>query len=223
MAQTTAYVSGVVKAGTDIYNSPAGGEMPAHFNNRGDHLIAQSLPAKTELTRMGQTWDCAIATANAFTYVAAWPTTRGELVLYNGELATGKSYLIDSAWLYNITSMAAAQAMTLIAQIAAVATVPTDDTAQLISSPSGRVGYNGKGKRAIANTAAGQTTNLWRVLATSQMAAMTTNLGAALFAELYGGWIVPPGYVFALNAVAGTAAGTAIIGVRWHEVQLTLG
>lgn len=224
MANSTVNILGATKGGADIYNTPAGVETPFAVNNRGDHLVAQALPPKAELVRLGTTWTARIATGSAFTYVAAWPTTRAELVLYNGEAAGGKSYVIDSAWLYGVTSMAAAQPITLICQLVpAVATVPANDTAQLITSRSGKANYTGNARRAVANTAAGQTTNLWEVIATSLVPSPTTNLGAAVYADLYGGFIVPPGGVFALNAVAGTAAGTAIIGVTWTEVQLTLG
>ena len=223
MANSSVSTNGIVRAINDIYNSPAGGEVTMNFNNRGDHLVAMGLPQKAEMVRMGQMWTCRMATGSAFTYVAAWPTTRGELVLYNGEKTGGKSYIIDSAWLYGITSMGAAQPYTLIGQmVAAAATVPTNDTAQLINSRSGKGSYVGNAKVAVANTTAGQTTNLWDVLASGNMP-MTTNLGAALMAELWGAYIIPPGGVFALAGIAGTAAGTATIGVTWAEVQLALG
>ena len=224
MAQSTVNVYPTAKGGAELYAATASQETQLVTNGRGDLLVAQSLPPKAELVRLGGSWSARIATGSAFTYVAAWPTTRAELVLYNGEVAGGKSYIIDSAWLYNLTSMAAAQHIVMLAQLVpVVATVPTDDTAQLINSLSGKTAYSGRAKRAVANTAAGQTTNLWDIISTSHPSAMTTNLGAAIYTELFGKYIVPPGGVFALNAVAGTAVGTAIIGVTWHEVQLTLG
>jgi hypothetical protein len=92
--------------------------------------------------------------------VNAWPTTRAELVLYNGEPSGGKSYVIDSAFMADISSAAAAQSKSLLAQLVAAATAPTDDTAQLITSRSGRAlfgaAYSGKAKRALANTAPGR-------------------------------------------------------------------
>jgi hypothetical protein len=224
MAQSTVNVYGSARATADGYNGTQGSEIQQQYNNRGDLIVAQALPQRSELVRLGGTWVARIATASAFTYVAAWPTTRAELVLYNGEAAGGKSYIIQSAWMYGITSMAAAQPATLIGQLVPVAgTVPTDDTAQLISSRSGKMAYNGRAKRAVANTSAGQAANLWEVLATSLAPSMTTNLGAAIYADLMGAYIVPPGGVFALAGIAGTAAGTAIIGVCWSEVQLALG
>ena len=224
MANQTVANYGAARATGDLVNAPQGIETEFMVNNRGDLCIAQALPPAAEFTRMNRSYELAIATASAFTYVAAWPTTRGELVLYNGEAAGGLSYVIENAWMYNITSMGASQPMTLIGQlVAAAAVVPTDDTAQLISSRSGRATYGGKAKKAVANTAAGQLANLWRVLASSVIPAPTTNLGAALFADIGGRVIVPPGGVYALAGIAGTAVGTAIIGVSWSEVQLAFG
>jgi len=224
MAQDTSNILAPARGATYAKNSPAGVDTGLEVNNHGDLLMAEALPPRTELARMGCMWTCSIPTASAFTYVAAWPTTRAEIVLYNPAAAGGVSLVITSAWLYGITSMAAAQPMTLIGQLVpVVATVPADNAAVLARSRNGKRNYNGIAIRAIANTTAGQTTNLWDVLATSLVPAPTTNLGAAVFADLYGGYVVPPQGVFALNAVAGTAAGTAIIGVTWAEVLLTLG
>lgn len=225
MADVT-QISAITRKTAEVGDNPQGLVATPALNNRNDLSVAIGLPLRSELTRMGRSWGCRIATASAFTYVAAWPTTRGELVLYNGEPAGGKCYLIEEAWMYNITSMAAAQPMTLIGQLVPVGstTAPANDTAQLISSRNGRVasGYDGNAKRAVANTAMGQTTNLWDVLA-SITAPMTTNLGAALEVDLYGKYILPPGAGFALAGIAGTAAGTAIIGVNWSELQLAIG
>ena len=48
----------------------------------------------------------------------------------------------------------------------------------------------------------------------------TIGLGAV--AEINGGIIVRPTYTLGINAVVGTAAGTAIMGLSWYEVQLPL-
>jgi hypothetical protein len=193
------------------------------MNTRGDLSVAAGLPPKSELVRYGNSWMTATPTANAFTYVAAWPTTRAELVLFNNEVGGGKAYMIDSAFVYGITSMGAAQPLTLIGQMVAPGiAAPANNTALVITSRSGKPNYGGKALKAIANTAFALA-NAWEVLATSLVPAPTTNLGAAVQVELAGGFIVPPGGAFCLNAVAGTAAGTAIVGVVWHEVQIPLG
>jgi hypothetical protein len=202
-----------------------GSTSPLGITARGEQLMVQALPPKAELVRLGNTFSVAIATGNAFTYVAAWPTTRAELVLHNGEAGGGKSYVIDSAFMVDITSAAAAQAKTLLGQLVPSGAAPTDDTAQLFTSRSGRgvygATYPGRAKRAVANTAFA-IANKWEVLA-SVVNPNTASIGSALVAELYGGWIVPPGGVLCLAGLASTAAGTAIIGVTWHEVQLPLG
>lgn len=200
------------------------GAFAAAINNRGDVCVAQGLPPKADLVRLGNTWHCSIATGSAFTHVAAWPTTRAEIVLYNGESAGGKSYIIDSAWAANVaTSITAAAAYTLIAQVVpGPVTAPTDDTAQLITSASGRgTNYSGKARRAVANTAFAVASK-WEVLAAAP-AGPAASIGLAVYAEVGGGLIVPPGAVLCLNLVVGTATGTASIGVKFHEVQLPLG
>lgn len=188
-------------------------------NDRGELLVAQSLPPKTELVRLGQTWETRIASGSAFTHVAALPTTRAELALYNGEPSGGKSYVIDSVWHLGITSMAAAGSVALIAQIAPGVAALTDDTAQLITGRTGKVTYGGYAKRAVAVTT--MTANRWSLLQSSNSGGgATAQIGLATFADVFGAWILRPGDTFGVNVVAGTAAGTAVMGIVWHEVQL---
>lgn len=194
------------------------GKSPG-INDRGEALVAQGLPPKSELTRLGATWSCMIPTGSAFTFVNAWPTTRAELVLLN--TSTTKSLVMDSAWMVNITSQAAAQPYVLIAQIVRNHAAVTDDTAALIVGRSGQSGYNGVAQRDLAITT--MVANRWELLANAAVSPMTTNLANGVLAEMYGGWIVPPLAAIGFAGVAGTAAGTAIIGVTWHEVTLPIG
>lgn len=212
--------TGRVRGSTIADLQPGDADARLGVNGRGDVLVANSLPCKSELIRLGNSYTCTIATGSAYTNVAGWPSTRAELVLWNGEAAGGKSYVIDSAFVASISSITAASALTLIAQLAPSLTAPTDDTAQLIVSRSGKVSYGGKAKRAVAVTTA--TANKWEVLGTVPAGA-SASIGLAAFADMWGGWIVPPGGALFLNAVAGTATGTSIIGVTWSEVQLALG
>lgn len=193
------------------------GEFKPAINARGDLCVAQSLPPKAELVRLGNTYTCAIATGSAFTYVAAWPTTRAELVLYNGESASGKTYVIDSAWMTSISSTAAAASLSLLAQYAPAIAAPTDDTAQLITSRSGKTAYPGSAKRAVAVTT--MTANKWELVGHTP-AGPSASIATSVYADLYGGWLLKPGATLGLAGVAGTAAGTAVLGVCWHEVQL---
>lgn len=214
---------GVVR-GTNRPSFTEGTPVPEQLNGGGERIVTQGLPPKSELTRLGNTWTCSIATASAFTFVAVWPTTRAELVLYNNEPDGGKSYIVDSAFLVNITSQAAAQPFSLLAQLAPpkTAAAPTSDANQLIYSRTGKPNYSGRALRAVANTAFA-VANKWEIIGNAAVSPMTTNLGNSIYVDLYGGWVVPPAATFCLAGLAGTAAGTAICGVTWHEVQLAIG
>lgn len=191
---------------------------------RGELLVSSAMPERAELVRQGGSFSAAIPTGSAFTYVAAWPTTRAELVLWNGEASNGKSLIVDRVWMYGVTTMGAAQPITLIGQVAAAAlgiAAPTDNTAVVRQNLLAlRSSFDSNARLMLANTAFALT-NKWFVLA-SAVPAPTTNLGASVEKECYGRYVIPPGGAFCLAGIAGTAAGTAIIGVEWHEAQLAL-
>lgn len=183
-------------------------------------MYGYPLLPKTEFARMGGLNCVRIASANAFTNVAALPTTRAELVLYNAEPTGGACYVIDSVWYLGISSMAAAGSVAIIAQIVVAPSAPTDNTAQLITSNRGTT-YAGRAVRAIAQTSA--VANKWELLQTSQNGgSATAQIGLASFAECWGKFVIRPGDMFAVNAVAGTAAGTAIMGISWAETGVTV-
>ncbi len=212
--------SGLVRQSALPYYQDAS-ESRVGMNPSGQLSVAQGLPAKADLVRMGQTWSRAIPTGSHFTHVAAWPTTRAELVLKNGEAAGGKSYVLDSAWAVNdATSIAAAACYTLLGQIVAShATAVTDNTAILTWSHNGRATSGGLSQCAVANTTYGIASR-WQPLPSPQAAGPAVTPGLGAFAELYGYFILPPGSIFLLNLIVGTATGTSIAGITWHEVQL---
>lgn len=191
------------------------GSSPADINPRGDLIVVNAMPSKAELVRLGDSWSCQMATGSAYTNVANMPTTRAELAIYNGN--TTKSVVIDAAWMLSLTSITAISAVTLIYQVASV-TALTNDTAQLINSPLGKT-YAGSVTRAVAVTT--MTANKWAVLACAGAQA-AVSIGSGVYAEVNGGIILRPGYTLGLNAVVGTATGTSLIGVAWHEVTLPI-
>ena len=208
--------------GTDVPGYGASIDARMTQNRRGETRVAVGLPLKSEIVRLGQTWTARIASASAFTHVAALPTTRAELALYNGEPGSGKCYIIDSVWHLAISSMAAAGSVALIAQISPAVAALTDDAAQLITGRTGKLNYGGYAKRAVAVTT--MVANRWELLQSSNAGgSATAQIGLATYADVYGGWILRPGDTFGVNVVAGTAAGTAIMGITWHEVQLDIG
>lgn len=214
MAINIVFQANVRKATPESYGS---GQFYVDQTERGELMVAQGLPPKAKQVSEGQTWTCAIATGSAFTYVNAWPTTRAELVLYNGD--SSKLFVIDAAWMVDISSAAAAQSKALLAQMGAAGiAAPTDDAAQLITSRSG-ASYTGNAKRAVANTAFALT-NKWELIGET-VTANTATIGTGVYVDLNGGWVVKPGRALCLAGVASTAAGTAIIGVTWHEVGIS--
>lgn len=197
----------------EIYGS---GTFLVDQNPRGDLCVAQGLLPKTELARLANSWSCMIATGSAFTNVAGMPTTRAELALYNGYTDT-TCLVIDQVSFLSLTSITALANATLIYQVGNPAAL-TDDTAQLINSPLGKT-YSGSAKRAVAVTT--MTANKWTVLDARGNPA-TASIGFGAMAEVAGGIIIKPGFTLGLNAVVGTATGTSLIGVSWHEVKLPL-
>lgn len=197
----------------------ASGSQRAAINNGGDQLVAQGLPPLTELVRLGHCWSIRTPLANAFQPVAAWPTTLANIVLHNGHAT--RSLVILSVWASAQTSIAAATSFSLLAQISnAGVAAPTDNTAVLVTSRSGKT-YAGSSKKAIANTAFA-IADKWTVIGESP-GHPSTAIGAGVFADVFGGWIVPPGACFCVNLVASTAGGTMVQGVDWAEVELDLG
>ena len=211
---------------TSAPNLPAGQLLSHNINNRADLLVAQSLPPYAELVRMGVVWTMRTANASAFDYVAAMPTTLATAILYNGEAAGGKSYVILSMFLTTIVSTAAAGQLGLLAQVLPgngnSATAPTHSaTTTILTSNSGKTGYGGAARRAINVTTF--FTDGWDVVGTLGGLA-AANVGGGVFADIAGSIIIPPSGALGINVVAGTVTTAGgIVGCTWSEVQLTLG
>lgn len=202
-------------------NYAEGQPNPINISTRGETMIAQGLPARTDYTRLGNTWHCAVPTANHFNTVASFPTTRSELNLYNGELASGKSYLIESVWFSMDADIGAASSFSLLVQNVPGVTAPTDNTAVIITSRSGRLNYPGRAKKSVASTAFAVASQ-WQVVA-SIAACPAVGIGAGIYAEVNGGIIVPPGAVLAIGLACSRAtAAVGIVGVCWSELLIDL-
>lgn len=207
-------IYGVVR-GNDPPDYNTGATSQVGINRRGDMLFAESLPAKTELVRLANSWNTMIPTGSAYTNVANMPTTRAELALYNAGPSTGKSFVIDQIYFLSLTSITAASGVSIIWQVDQVAAL-TDNSAVLINSPLG-ANYGGTAQRALAVTT--MTANKWCVAAATPAGA-AASIGLGLVANIDGGIIVSPGFTLGVNAVAGTATGTSLMGISWHEVDL---
>ncbi len=209
--------------GTSRPNYPEGNYQKLQLNAAGDLAVAQALPERAELARLGNSWGAQILDANAFTLLITIPTTLADLALQNCESAGGKSYLIDRVWIKCKTSTASAGTVEILAQCVPPGTAAVAHAAtSMIYSLSCKPNYGGKAQIAIASTAVGALANKWFPLAIANLS-YTTTIAAAGSQECYGRYVIPPGGTFALTAQESVSGGAAIVGVEWHEVQLQLG
>lgn len=196
------------------------GQFQVDMNPRGDLCVAPSLLPKTELARLANTWYAAIPTGSAFAAVAGYPATAGtraELVIYNG-YTDNTCLVVDQIWFMGLTSIGAIAGVTLLYQVLQIA-APTNDATVLISSPLGKA-YGGSVQRQMAVTT--MVTNKWAIAGTGSTNGASVTPGTAVVAEMGGNVIVKPGFTIGLNAIVGTAGGTNLMGMLWHEVKLPL-
>jgi hypothetical protein len=201
------------------------GDSKAQVNPRGDWLVAQSLPERAELVRLGGSYSAQIPAASAFTLLITIPTTRAELALQNSAAAGSNVFLvIERFWVKAVTSMAAAAALTPLSQVVVAGTaLVADNAAVLRNSLSGKsLTYGGYGTLCIASTATGCLTDKWNHHQ-SVIVAPTTNIAACVEVNCYGKYLIPPQGNFSMNAQESVSGGTAIIGVEWHEAVLVPG
>lgn len=200
-------------------------------NGRGDLCVAQALPERTDLVRLGQSYHASIPTGSAFTTVAAWPTTRAELVLSNlAGAGSGICLVIDRIWAATIVTETAASAYTIVCQMspAGLVAVAADNTAVLQRNLNGKNSGTSRSPNAglaLANTAFGIASQ-WDVPAQMPIGTnlAAVSVGAGTIAPINGQYVVQPQATFLMNLVVGTAVASAgIMGVVWHEARLEIG
>ncbi len=191
------------------------GQSQVDQNPRGDLCVAPALLPKTEVTRLANTWYTITPTASAFAPVAAMPTTLAVLALYNGYTDT-TCLVIDQIWLTTLTTAGAATNYGILAQVLQVAAL-TDSATVLVTSPLGKV-YSGSVLKAINVTT--MVANKFSLLGTGTSGGATATIGGGAVAEVGGAIIVKPGFTLGVNSIAGTAVGTALMGILWHEMKL---
>ena len=209
----------------------AGDVQLAHQNSGGDRCVAQALPERSEIVRLGYSFGAQIPLASAWTLLISVPTTLSNLALQNAEpLITGKSYIIDRFWVKNTTSTASAGFITPLAQVVIPGTaLVADDTAVLRYSLSGAKvassvsqAVRTKSQLVMNSIITGCLGDQWMHFG-SMAQVPTTNLGAVVEVSCYGRYIVPPQGSFNINAQESVSGGVAIAGVEWHEFYLDLG
>lgn len=212
---------------TDPAAISQGVEGRLYGNRRGELITSLSGLGYAELVRLGRTYTMKIASASAFNLVAAEPTTLAAMVLYNGEAAGGRSYVIHKVAMSSIVSAAALLPVTLIAQLApnpgGASVAPSHSTTTtLMWSNSGKAGIGDSlAKRAVAATLG--FANYWDIL-NADTGAATASIATGVVANVDGMYVVPPGGVFCMNVIAGTiATASGIMTCTWSELQLDLG
>jgi hypothetical protein len=190
-----------------------------HLNSRGDMLVANALPERTEIVRLGDSWQ--VMTSTAIAPLTALPTTTGALNLWNGEAANGKSYVIDRVQVAEIVVDATQSNMTglFACLIRPPVTAPTD-AALTIRSLSGRNAYSGRARTTVN---AAVTNDGWFPIGTSAPAAAAAAGSAWKVTDvlLNGLYLIPPGGTFAVHAAkAAATAAQCHFSITWHEAQL---
>ena len=199
-----------------VLDANQGEDIPVLINPRGDLLVAAGMPGISDLVRMRQSYT-AIAAA-AIAPVIALPTTTAQVTLWNGELDSGKVYVIDSVGFYCAVSAAAATAAgVVICMNTGKKTAPTGAI-----TPKGLAGQVYRGTALVATSAA-ITDDKWFPYGTS-IVGPASQIGLVGEYPVDGLYIVPPGHMISIAWIANTV--TTITGrafIRWHEVQLPVG
>lgn len=191
------------------------------LNSIGDHLIAEGLPSKAEIVRLGDSWQVLGA---ASTGLAALPTTAGLLTLWNGEPGNGKFYAINSVTCTKvIIDVTTNDLFTVWAQgIRPPMAAPTD-AALTIRSLNGKYSYGGRARTVAASTTLA---NRWEPITSpiqSRAEAIAGSAWQQVDIDLLGRHIVPPGGAFTLTASETTATASAFrFCIRWHEILAPL-
>lgn len=194
-----------------------------HVTPRGELIIADGLPAKTDLVRLGNTWQVMNTTGQD--PATALPTTGALLALWNGEPTSGMTYVIDTIAISEQVIDTTQQNMLSIVGCLSLApvTAPTDATAMTIRSLSGRA-YGGRARKLQGGTPV--TDNGWYRYGSSNCTSQVAVAGSTwrtTEVDMRGMILVPPGAMFAIHGVKLAASTAQLFGViRWHEIQLAV-
>ena len=212
MAETL--INGVTRVGNE--------EATVQMNEIHDVMVAQGLPAYTEMTRRGYGWQVIQVAATAGIEVR--PSTTAGITLFNGESATGgKSYIVDRIFTHCLVSVAAQGRFQIWACIHPQGmTAPASELAASATNLTGMSGRTYSGS-AVVNLALACTDNGWYPVSSSTDYELTGVLpGAGLCVPIEGRLIVPPQGAISLQIVTSSDAATFCTGLSWYEEVLDL-
>lgn len=185
-------------------------------NPRGDLIVCQGLPAKTELVRLRNSYFAIATTAVAASQ--GLPTTAAHITLFNNNPYGGMAFIVDSV--FTIVVVAAGATTAIAPAVCMNVGAKTAPTTNLLT-PKGFCGnaYRGSGIVATGQTI---TNDTWHTARSSiAMDDTASQPGTACDCELFGQYIVPPQHMFSVAAIANTnVAMTTRSGIRWHEVMI---
>ena len=191
-------------------------------NEKGELLIAQGLPPYAEMTRLGGGFSAIAVVGKAGLVVR--PSTAAAVTRWNGELATGKAYVIDRIFTHCLVSGNEEGRFSIWACIhPAGMTKPA--TAPLAASATNLVGNSGKlyNGRAVFDIGHTVIDNGWFPWGSSVSYEPTGVLpGAAISVPVGGRLIVPPTAAISLQVVASIADSTYCSGLSWYEEELDI-
>ena len=188
------------------------------MNEAGELLVAQGLPAYTEMSRRGIGWQ--VMNTSALAALVVRPSTVANLTLYNGETgATAKSYVVDRIFAFNLVNTDAIEDWSVWATVHPSMAAPTADITA-IKSMSGVAAYAGS---AIVDTGATVLDSGWfpvDSIGSKVGNTSTVTPGTAVAIPIEGRLIVPPGGGISTTVVASLTGQTFTMGFAWYEVQL---
>lgn len=196
----------VVVSGT---RRTTGVDAPTQSNERDELFVAWGLPPYTEMTRKGQSWSLQASAALAALIVR--PTTVAGIEIYNANIATGPSLIIDRIFAEWRISTAVAQGAIQFAMVYPKA-APT--AGALVTRGNSGKAYGGAVISAVGTTVVDNGWFPWGPALTGLGAA--TPLGG-LESRVEGRLIVPPGSALLLHVVASVVGNTFIQGASWFE------
>lgn len=190
-------------------------------------LIAQASAPYREIVRTGRAFYTGTTTAVAA--VVAIPTTTSLFAIYNNDVDSGRTFVIDWVAASGVAKTAAAGQAQLLVLPGQVRETPPTDAALAIKKANG-LGTGQVDTRArtiLTGTALPATTGVaanWIPLGPAAGApGAGATPGDGLWAAVDGRFLVPPGRYFAMSVLADVVGSTFQGFIGWHELQLTLG
>ncbi len=206
-------------------NRVTGNEIPVEADEAGDLFVSHGSADFEDATRSGKRFIMRNTTPIAG--VTAIPTQAINCAFHNSDPDGGRSMIIDT-----IFSMQSGIASAALDQVGMIWLLTQTREAILTDGLLIPRKLNGVGASsdtccyivvpAEALEGVGGVAVGWMPIGNSVITAVTTLYGMALWAEVNGRIIVPPGRTLALHMMVSEVTPTFNMGIMWHEKQITL-